>query len=186
MRDERRWSAALAEHERELAAFLHVVARIPPDAWTRAPAPGRWSPAAIVAHVREAYDFGRAAAAGTAAMRLLVPRPTAWLSRTLLLPLLLVLRRFPRGANAPAEVLPDVAAAERIAPGDAAARLRHSAAAAAAALHQAARGHPRRRVQHAYFGALTPRLALRLLSAHTAHHGRGLAARGLGGPPQDR
>jgi hypothetical protein len=39
-----------------------------------------------------------------------------------------------------------------------------------------AAGRSSPRVVHAYFGAIAPRRALRLLSAHTRHHARGLEA----------
>ena len=41
---------------------------------------------------------------------------------------------------------------------------------------------PAPRVAHAYFGALTPHAALRLLSAHTRHHARALALPRAVGP----
>lgn len=169
-----RWPAALAEHEREVAAFLMVLQRMPADAWTRAPAPSRWSPAAVALHVCRTYELGRDAAAGGQSMALQVAPPLAWLSRTLLLPLLLATERFPHGARAPAEVVPDLAAAMHLTTVDAAARLRRAATEAAAGLRQAARERSTLRVTHAYFGPLTPLATLRFLSAHTRHHTRGL------------
>jgi hypothetical protein len=75
-------------------------------------------------------------------------------------------------------VRPDAEEAERATAAQAVARLRQSADAAAAALHLAARDRPAPRITHAYFGALRPLAALRLLSAHTRHHARGLARLG--------
>lgn len=172
---DRRWTAALAEHERALAAFASACERIPPASWHRAPAPGKWSPAEVVVHVCQAYELGRDAAAGGPGMRLLVSRRRAWQLRTLMLPLVVVTSRFPRGVPAPREVTPDPAASRGLTPDAAAARLERVAGDAAAALRRAADVRPMPRIMHAYFGALTPRASLRLLSAHTRHHARGLA-----------
>ena len=174
VRENRQWAQAFAEHEEVLEEFLTVCRRIDDGGWQRAPAPGKWSPAAVALHVCRAYELGRDAATGGSSMRLLVPRPVAWLSRTLVLPLLIALRRFPQGARAPAEVVPDAAEARRLVPEAAAARLRQVSDEAAVALHRAAREQPALRVAHAYFGTLTPRGSLRLLSAHTRHHARRL------------
>jgi hypothetical protein len=169
-----RWSAILAEHEREVVNFIAVLQRVDRSAWTRSPAPGKWSPAAVALHVCEAYGLVIDAAAGGPGMRLRVAPAAAWLSRTLLLPVLLATKRFPRGAAAPLEVLPHLALAEQLGLPDAVERFRTAADEAAAALRQASRERPKLRVSHAYFGPLTPRATLRLLSAHTRHHARAL------------
>jgi hypothetical protein len=169
-----RWSAILAEHEREVVNFIASLQRVERSAWARPPAPGKWSPAAVALHVCEAYALGIDAAAGGPGMRLRVAPGTAWLSRTLLLPVLLATKHFPRGAAAPREVLPDLALAEQLAIPDAVERVRTAADEAALALRQASRERPKLRVAHAYFGPLTPRATLRLLSAHTRHHARAL------------
>lgn len=175
---DRRWTAALREHEEALRLFLEATARVPAAEWTRPPAPGRWSPAAMVLHVAQAYELGRDAAGGDGAgMRLRVPPLLAWASRTFLLPAMLASRRFPRNAPAPREVRPDIAAAERVTPAEAAARLARAAADAAKELRLAADRRPMPRVSHAYFGPLTPLATLRLLSAHTRHHALGLLRR---------
>ena len=109
-------------------------------------------------------------------MRMLVAAPVAWFSRVVILPLLLASGRFPRGARAPREVVPDLAEAQSLSQTDAVARLEHIAREAASALRDAARRRPMPTARHAYFGVLTPYTAFRLLSAHTRHHARGLAA----------
>jgi hypothetical protein len=132
----------LAEHAAALDEFTVASARLAGTAWARPPAPGKWSPAAVVLHVCGAYEFVRDAAAGGAGMRLLVSRPAAWLGRTVVLPALLASGRFPRGAAAPREVVPDLAEAARVTPDAAAERLARAAAAAAAALRRAAAERP--------------------------------------------
>jgi hypothetical protein len=175
MTSARRWAAARAEHERAVAEFLRVLRAVPADRWQPPLGPGRWSPAALTLHVARAYEFGCDAVTGGPGMRLRVPALSAWLANRLLLPLLLATGRFPRGARAPAEVMPDLARARTLTPDAAAAHLARVAEEAVDALAGAA-GRAGVRITHAYFGTLPPRRALRLLSAHTRHHARGLAA----------
>ncbi len=175
----RRWTAARAEHRAVLADFMTLVHRVPAAAWQAPLAPGKWSPAALTLHVIHAYEFGRDAAQGKSGMRLRVPALAAWVARHLLLPVLLARRRFPRGAESPPEVVPDLSAARSLTPAQAIERLEHTAHSAEAALaHAGAQGARAPRVVHAYFGALSPLQAQRLLTAHTRHHAQQLATSG--------
>ena len=139
-------------------------------------AEGKWSPAEVVLHVTLSYEFARAAVTEGAAMRLRVPPVSAWLSRHLLLPLLLRTTTFPRGAASPTEVRPSSAEARTLTAASAGDRLARAAAMAASVLRSAEDRQPGFRVTHAYFGSLSPRIALRLLSAHTRHHVRQMNA----------
>jgi hypothetical protein len=116
-------------------------------------------------------------------MRLRVPRPAAWFARTVLLPRMLAAERFPRGAEAPAEVRPDLARARAFDQPEMRAHLCAVAEAAARALRDADEQRPAVRVTHAYFGPLRSLAALRLLSAHTRHHAAGVERRGAAGWP---
>jgi hypothetical protein len=107
-------------------------------------------------------------------MRLLVSPSRAWALRTLLLPVILLTGRFPRGVRAPVEVVPD-ARSERSLPDVEIARLQRVSGEAAVVLRRVADARPVPRPMHAYFGPLTPLTALRVLSAHTRHHARALA-----------
>jgi len=175
IRHEHRWTAAMAEHEIAVRAFVAACERVAPEDWQRSPAPMKWSPAAVVLHVCRAYELGRDAVNGSDGMRLRVSRSFAWFSRTLVLPVILATNRFPRGAAAPAEVVPDAAEARLLIQDASAVRLQHVADQAALALREASRERPGLRLTHAYFGPLSPHGTLRLLSAHTRHHARGLA-----------
>jgi hypothetical protein len=176
MTDERRWAEAADEHTRAVGTFVDAMVRVPESRWHVPRATGRWSAAAVALHVCQAYEFGRDAVNTGAAMRLKVPAPMAWVSRVVVLPVLLARDRFPRGADAPPEVVPDLRGAARLSRDAVAARLGRSAAEALDALRRAAHEEPGLRVRHAYFGAMPPLQTLRLLSAHTRHHARGLAA----------
>lgn len=167
---------ALAEHETVLRQFNAVCQGIALADWQREPASGKWSPAAVTLHLCKSYELGRDSVAGGPSMRMRVGPAVAWLSRILLLPVLLATNRFPRGVAAPAEVRPDPAEARMLSLDAASARLRRVAAEAATALHHAAAERSAPVVTHAYFGTLAPYSALRLLSAHTRHHARGLAS----------
>ena len=175
MRSELRWNAAIAEHESAVREFLAVCERCAPGDWHRAPAPDKWSTAAVALHVCRSYELGRNAMAGGPSMRLRVSKQYSWLLRTLMLPVILATTRFPRGVRAPREVAPDPEEAKLLTPDAAATRLKRVADETAAAFRQAGRGRSTPLMTHAYFGPLTPYKALRMLSAHTRHHARALA-----------
>ena len=127
-------------------------------------------------HVCRAYELGRDSAAGGPGMRLLVRPRRAWALRTLLLPVILSTGRFPRGVPAPREIVPHPIASEQLSREGLLASLALIAQQAVDGLRIAAEQRPHHRMMHAYFGALTPLVALRLLSAHTQHHARRLAS----------
>jgi hypothetical protein len=182
MRHQWHWSAALREHENAVREFLAACGRIAPDSWQRALAPGKWTAAAVVLHVCRAYELGRDAAAGGESMRLKVSPSAAWISRMLILPVVLATHRFPRGARSPREVLPDPAEASLLLREAALRRLHEAAGQAAEELRQAAARRPAPRVTHAFFGPLAPLATLRLLTAHTVHHARDLTRLASGRP----
>jgi len=179
MRSERRWNAAVAEHETVVREFLEVCERWAPPDWHVEPAPGKWSTAAVALHVCRAYEMARDAMAGGPSMRLRVSKPYSWLLRTLMLPAVLATKRFPRGVRAPREVAPDLEEAKLLTPDAAAGRLKRVANEAAAAMRRSGRDRSAPSMTHAYFGPLSPYAALRLLSAHTRHHARALASQRL-------
>lgn len=175
MRQARRWKRARAEHERELEALVARIRRLSPDRWQRPRASGKWSPAEETLHIILAYELARTAADEGRTMRMLVSPSRARLLRWTLLPLMLATGWFPTGVTSPREVEPgreDAAALSREGAVD---RLRTAAEAAASALASAGRRSSHPVVTHAYFGPLSARRALRLLSAHTRHHRRRLA-----------
>lgn len=172
---ERGWRRAREEHQRALQEFAHALEAIPATSWTRAPAPGKWSPAAVTLHVARAYELGDSAIRGGPGMRLRLRPPQAWVLRNVMLPFFLARGRFPRGADAPGEVVPDLEEANRLTVAAATDRLAAAANAALASLAAAGEQPEPPRLRHAYFGDLSPLVTLRLLSLHTRHHARGLA-----------
>jgi hypothetical protein len=172
---DRRWTDALDEHEQAVRGFRSLVERMPIEQWHRRRTSGAWSPADVTLHVVKAYEIGRDAAAGGPGMCLRVTALRAWTFRTLLLPVILSTGRFPRGAPAPREVVPDPLEGSTLEPGPAVARLEQTARDAASGLRLLATQARGKGVVHAYFGLLTPLVALRVLSAHTRHHARALA-----------
>ena len=167
----------MAEHERVVAAFGNAVRRVPAARWTVPVAAGKWSPAEEALHVVRSYELAVGVDAGDVVMQRRVAPALASLSRWLLLPLLLRSGRFPHGAAAPVEVWPDADDARRLDRDALVARLGRAADEAARALRAADAVRPRRRIVHAYFGSLSPLLALRLVSAHARHHARAFARR---------
>lgn len=115
----------------------------------------------------KAYEQALPGGIEAGGMRLVVSPVVAWASRTLYLPWMLRTRRFPRNAPAPREVRPDADVARTMPRTALIQQLEDTANRAALALRSAREDA---RVTHAYFGALTPLVALRLLNAHTRHH----------------
>jgi hypothetical protein len=91
---ERRWNAALAEHESVVREFLEVCERCAPSEWHFEPTPGHWSTAAVALHVCRTYEMARHAMLGGPSMRLPVSKPYSWLLRTFMLPAMLATKRF--------------------------------------------------------------------------------------------
>ena len=135
----------------------------------------------MMQHVTMAYRFGRDEARGETGMRLVRPRWMAWLMRHTVLPLMLVTKRFPKGAPAPRELRPAPEQAHATPREQLVIDLQTAAREALAALRAAA-DQPKVGITHPYFGPLTPYQALRLLSAHTRHHAAILAPPKIKGP----
>ena len=168
--NERRWSAAVAEHNRDVAAFVEAMRAVPADAWGREPAPGAWSPAELALHLCVSYEFGERAARTREGMRMRATPFQAWVSKRFILPLMVATGWWPGKVRAPREVRPDRDEAMRLSRDEALSRLQRTAAACIGALLEAAAADPPIRVQHAYFGPLTAYETARLLSLHTRHH----------------
>ena len=175
-RSERKWNAAVAEHEVVVREFLEVCRQCPTSEWHSSPAPNKWSTSAVALHICSAYEFGRNAMNGGPAMRMRVSKPYAWFLRTIVLPVILATKRFPP-ATAPREVRPNADETNQLTADAAATRLQRAADQAVAAFRDAGRTGKSPLMRHAYFGPLDPYTALRLLSAHTRHHTRSLAAK---------
>ncbi len=164
-------------HDEALASFTDAIGAVPVDHWHRRLSSRRWSAAALSLHVIDAYDYCELALDGGPQMQTRLPVWRMWMLRELVMPVMFRLRRFPRDAPAPPEVVPDLSAAEGLSQNDARTRLRQAAARAVNALETAAVGRPEVRIAHAYFGAMSPRQTLVLLTGHTRHHAEGLRMR---------
>lgn len=173
----RAWRRALGEHDASVAAFVSVVRGIPDDRWALPRAPGKWSPAEEVLHVALAYEVAVRGVQTGAGMRSRVSPARARLLRWLVLPVMLESNWFPR-AKAPAEIRPprpgegDVDLTRDV-------LLRRVEEQARVVRDQLPSSPPALRFHHAYFGALRPRQAMRMLAAHTRHHTRALGRRFL-------
>jgi hypothetical protein len=168
------WAAARAEHDEVVAEFLATIDRFSDERWLRAPRANKWSAATLTDHVSVTYAYGRNAAQTGVGMRLLVPRPLAWAARTFILPRMLRSKRFPRGAEAPAEVQPVLANSIELSRDRAKEELTARAAETLAAFEDAKRNRTSLTITHAYFGPLSLLQTLRMLNAHTRHHAQGM------------
>jgi hypothetical protein len=168
------WASAVRQHEAAVADFIACLRRVPADAWHRPTAPGKWSPAAVALHVAHAYEFGYDAVTRGAAMRPRVSPLHAWFLRTVVIPVVLVVGRFPGGAESPDEVAPDDGEAAVLSPEQAIARVGSAAALATESAFDVSRGPAAPAIMHAYFGRLPALTAFRFVSTHTRHHLRAL------------
>jgi len=169
----RAWRKAEREHHEVVTGFRDIVRCFSEAKWQCEPSPGRWSAAALVWHVCQSYELGADAARGGQSMTLRSPALVAFLSRNLLLPVLLATRTFPREAPAPREVRPDLERVSDFGIEAALLRLQSASTDALSALKVPGASS----FTHAYFGTLSPYHTLRLLSAHTRHHTQGLEQR---------
>lgn len=173
--DSSRWQAAERGHAEAVAALLVAASLVPDHKWTLPLGPGRWSPAQVLLHIEQSYRLGDDALQGGAGMRVKTSPVVAWLSRTLLLPVMTGLKVFPRNAPAPREVVPDAGTAHAIPRLEFTTRVQAAAMQSLAAFRAAVSTGRRVRVTHAYFGPLSPYQTLQLLNAHTRHHAKLLA-----------
>src|SRR5262249_40926363 len=100
------WQSRCADHQREISRFLADAEQLDDAAWSRKPAPGKWSPGQIAEHLVLSYAAMRRELAGGTGLRL---RATFWrrlLIRWRFLPTILNARRIPPGAPAVREVRP--------------------------------------------------------------------------------
>lgn len=173
--DSTRWLAAERAHAECVAAFLVAASLVPDGKWRVPLGDGRWSPAQMVLHIEQSYRLGADALRGRGGMQLRSSALASWFGRTVMLPLMTLTRRFPKGVPAPREVRPDAAAAHAASRDELTARVLAAAADALAALRAAVDGGSATRVTHAYLGALDPFQTLQMLNAHTRHHAALLA-----------
>jgi len=160
----------LRNHAAAVDEFVGSARRFPGAAWSRALAPGKWSPAEITSHVIEAYEVLRRELSGGPGMRLLGSPLQRWLLRRRMLPSILRGRPFPAGARAPRETRPRELHAN---PASALAVLEATAEAFARELSPRLADR-RLRLNHAYFGPMSGRQTLQLVAVHTRHHARQL------------
>jgi hypothetical protein len=166
------WTELQNDHARAIQEYITAAGALTPGAWMEPLAPGKWTPAEITAHVSEAYRVLNAELAGHEGMRLLGSRLQRLVLRHTVLPRLLAGSPFPPGVRAPRETRPREIVADR---GVALPALVHLAESFTRELTEQS---TRRtvRLTHAYFGAMSPRQGLALLTVHTRHHARQLTA----------
>jgi hypothetical protein len=170
----RDWAALVARHSAAVEEFLHSSRRIPSAHWTQPLGPGKWTPAEITSHLCESYQILRQELAGGPGMQLRLRWYHRWVFRYTLLPRILSSGNFPTGARAPRETRPRKVTLD---PKTALLALSTQADAFVQELSDRARGG-RVRLTHAYFGSMSARQSLILVTVHTAHHARQLAAAG--------
>lgn len=153
--------------------FIARVDAIPPEQWASVPIAGQWSAAQEVAHVAMSYELFTNQLAGGPGMRILVPGVRRTILRWFVLPYVIWSGKFPGRPRAPRETRPP----ENCSREEWLGRMRAATETFSASWAAASRDRPRTGLTHAYFGKLTLRQGLRLVTVHTRHHARRLPAR---------
>lgn len=178
------WIDAERRHAEAVAAFLVAASLVPDEKWAVPLGPNRWSPAQMLLHIEQSYLLCADALRGGPGM---LPRRSAlvsWLGRVVMLPLMRLTGRFPKGVPAPREVRPDADLAHGLRRETLTARVQTAATGALTQLREAIESKREVRITHAYLGALDAYQTLRLLNAHTRHHANLLAPPKIRGKSQ--
>jgi DinB superfamily len=168
MRD---WATLVARHSQAVEGFVQTSRRIPPERWNQPIAPGKWSPAEITSHLIESYQVLGGELAGGPGMQLRLTRLKRWMLRYTVLRRILASGNFPAGARAPRETRPRDLTTD---PKAALQTLSTRADGFVQELTDRARSG-RVQLTHAYFGRMSARQSLILVTVHTGHHARQLA-----------
>ena len=155
-----------ADHRDAIEAFARAVEALDRDAWNVARAQGKWTPAEIAQHLILSYGPPMAELGGGPGFAVRLPWWERAVLRRRVLPKILYLEEFPKGAPAPREARPGEGASS---PETAAGLLRESAGEFARRLCEAAVARPVR-LTHSYFGKLTAPQILKLMAVHVRHH----------------
>jgi DinB superfamily len=168
---------AAQEHSAALEAFAAAARAVPDEAWETPIAAGGWSPAQVAEHVRMTYVLVQNELSGGSGIRIRTPWWLRLVLRFRMLPRILASGTLPEGARAPREIRPGDGPFPRDQ--------------VLAGLQVAARNveetlvrgwdDPNCHMTHHIFGQLTPPMAMRFGTVHTAHHARQLAAVRTGG-----
>ena len=160
------WQALAEDHRSALGQFLATARRIPPQSWTTPLGPGKWSPAEVTSHLAQSYRVLRAELAGGKGMALRLPYWQRWMLRRRILPGILAGKGFPANARAPKETRPR----DNLTDAREALRILADEAEGFAQELTARASSERVRLTHAYFGAMSARQSLQLVTVHTRHH----------------
>lgn len=164
-------AAATCAHHDAIQSFIASARAVPPDAWERPLADGKWTPAQVAEHLRMTYTLVAQQLAGGSGIRVRAPWWLRPVLRWRVLPRILSYGIFPRGARAPREIRPGDGPFDRE---QTLSALVTSATVVEDGLARMWNGSPIRMTHHV-FGALKTPTAARLLTVHAQHHTRQLS-----------
>jgi DinB superfamily len=166
------WAALVAGHSRAIQEFALTAGQVPSQLWNQPISAGKWTPAQTANHLIESYRVLRGELGGAPGMQLRLSPVKRWVLRRTLLPRILTTGSFPAGARAPRETRPGETVGD---PGSCIRALTTEAEGFVQELSEKT-GAGRVRLTHAYFGRMSARQSLLLVTVHTRHHARQLAA----------
>lgn len=156
---------APSDHQRALESVLSSAARVPADAWNRAAAEGKWSPAQVVEHLRMTYTTIRSELGGREGFRIRLSWLQVKLVRWRFLAAITREGRFPPGTPAVREVRPGPGPYDRE---QLLAQLRAEGDAFEQEIRAASASG--RLLSHPFLGKLTIDEGLALVTHHLRHH----------------
>ncbi|HEX5818268.1 MAG TPA: DinB family protein [Gemmatimonadales bacterium] len=158
-------SRSLDDNRAAVQHFVSVALGVPPDAWTRAPAAGKWSPAQVAEHVARTMDQAILIIEGRVTSPSL-PRLLRPLARRFVLRPVLRSGRFIRGGKAPKAFVPSADGVPQA--GVAAALERALVAYEECVARQRQAGHDE--FEHPVFGRIPLVDYVRFNELHARHH----------------
>ncbi|MEO8218164.1 MAG: DinB family protein [Acidobacteriota bacterium] len=158
---------ALKFHTRAIERFSGTASAIAPERWTSPREPGKWSAAEVIEHVTSVYDVLDDELTSGRSMAVVTTPRQRILLRSLVMPLILVSGRFPKGARSPKELRPTKVESD---PERAVARLRAAARRFETSVSEARRRRPPATVTHPYFGKASLLQAVLFCARHAEHH----------------
>jgi uncharacterized damage-inducible protein DinB len=166
------WSALVAGHSAAVQEFALTCRKVPSHLWHQPITAGKWTPAQVANHLTESYRVLRGELGGAPGMQLRLGLVKRWVLRRTHLPRILMTGTFPAGARAPRETRPGDSS------GDPDSCIQTLTTEAEGFVHELTERSQRGpvRLTHAYFGRMSARQSLLLVTVHTRHHARQLAA----------
>ncbi len=167
---ENEWTEVMERHRSAVALFVQFAATIPENVWLTPIEDEKWTPAQITEHLILTYQVFLNQMRGEQNIKTVHSSFVRWLLRLFILPIIYWRRKLPRGAQAPAEILPIEANKTR----EAALEQLKKAIDEFESEASERRNEESLRLTHHVFGKIKLIEGIDLAAIHTEHHARQL------------